>query len=1251
MQLEAVYGAPGRHLTPKEKRQAQHHGTQKTQPKDKQRQQKASKTLMMDKAKPMEFSLQDRWPTLTKSFSKREQLRRLDALTRKAPNQTSKDSLGPDTSFPWSWQPSKLGCKQLVRARGPQLEWNTPPMSRDGSREALPTASDDEEQSAKKHPADGSMQFSAASTFSSLAVWLPKLPQQRLAEHVYNRRRAGPAVSLQDISLATPITPSMPSKSPQRPVMKVAQDGQPDMPAESIPAPGDEEGSSSDNAQRLQPFPPSKPKQRMSKGSRAAKFAATNNTATAEQTKMATTTGGLARTNKGSHSCISFSDVDKNRNTAGSAWKSAARSEEHASNEMDGTGAGMRRSRSQPAFGSDGQRAGDFSQPTLSQLRKRECDKQATDAVIAGNKPTEEISVAFGDTVLAVRTTAKRGTVVIVPEATSCAEEENGSPSASDNDGPSNKRHLLHAPAVQIGRLVQERVSLKEQSARFGPSGARRSMQARSVTSERNDYLHELQQQLRAGLACCESMEDCTSKAASIIELFKASTSEVGAGKLGGASTKKGSDSKIQELRQREVRRRGKELQSEAKESVLMLGAANRVRKASIEVAAEDYDRDLFSPAGERRESALRKASLGMLDAKDNYFDEEDSWIEVFHKFKEDNQVHRDDMPKMVERLGLVPDKGWAEEVFGTVTKYTTIRLDEWIFFVRCYMKKQQQAFEQAFEDADADKSGFIDSEELAQLLRNFNIEPLKHVLAEVVEEVAEDSRGQINYRGFEIVMKLLRTREGFATQQFNNFMDVFLRFDRDASGEIDARELNAILNWLGYTFDESKTKGIIAEVDKDDSGKINQREFLACMRLVHDAEIRRVRKIMEDHDEDGSGELDTAELKALFHDLGYLPDDEAVFEAVRDAGLDEGDTSYDLSELIRVLMVYRSREGLSGSETSEIEEHFGEFEDGRSGEMNAIDIGKLLLQLGHSTAVHASRSAIAKVDPDCGKRLDLIEVKKLARMFREKDLQPIQENYLKYDPTGKGHVGPKEALLILVQAGCVNADGDIPRDVANSVEALTQLDLQAMLNVAMQYFRARRKAMRDHFGYTWAEVAQLKEMFRKYDEDNSGDIANRELMHLIEDAIPEMAHDRALRPKLLDVLRMVDRQGSGSVVFHEFLHLMRLLQEISDREKVTKEIAAVTDTGFSPQEVEEFRTLFLSHNEGIGALTVDHARAIIHMITPVGDKYAEEFRSIFYEMVTNEKCVADFPDFLRLVKRLLDMNFANLHSALNKAE
>merc|ERR1719235_2388274 len=109
-------------------------------------------------------------------------------------------------------------------------------------------------------------------------------------------------------------------------------------------------------------------------------------------------------------------------------------------------------------------------------------------------------------------------------------------------------------------------------------------------------------------------------------------------------------------------------------------------------------------------------------------------------------------------------------------------------------------------------------------LMNKLGIEPMKHVLDKVIEEVDENGTGDLDFDEFETVMDIFRKREGFAKEEYDEIFSLFQRFDRDNSGTMDSKEVHIALEWLGFSMKSEVVDALILEIDEDQSGQIDMK-------------------------------------------------------------------------------------------------------------------------------------------------------------------------------------------------------------------------------------------------------------------------------------------------------------------------------------------------------------------------------------------------------------------------------------------
>jgi len=629
---------------------------------------------------------------------------------------------------------------------------------------------------------------------------------------------------------------------------------------------------------------------------------------------------------------------------------------------------------------------------------------------------------------------------------------------------------------------------------------------------------------------------------------------------------------------------------------------------------------------------------------------------EGFRKFQDDHQLHRDDLPRALESIGITNSTlEWVDDVFDAITKFSTIGELEFLNFVQLYMKRQHQAYAEAFEKCDSDGSGYVEREELAALLKDLGVEPMNHVLLEVISEVDEDGQGSLDLGEFMKVMDIIRTRECFTKREYSGFLAVFNRFDQDGSGDMDTKELMNLLNWLGFTVDEREATEIVTEVDVDGTGDINEREFLICMRKVREREVVSIQEAFALCDDDGSGTINAKELDGTMRALGYVTDPQAVKDAIAEAGLDEDDDELDVSEFFRLLDIYRQREGLSADDIQQLEVAFHHYDKEKIGELSTLDVGKVLRYLGYPISYELQQTFIAKVDVDRSTKLQFAEMKKLLRMYRELEIEAIRDAY----DAGVAKAGIVTPGTLAEIVDMMELPGGMKPQVTVEESDITkdedgrnsQIEFLQFVQIVSRALREARAAFREDGGFTKKEVEELKVLFDVFDADGSADISNKELIRVIETLFPLVANDPTMRPKLLELLAEVDQDGNGSLDFSDFLQLMRQFNDLTERESAAKEQQAIDESGLTQQEVNDYREIFLENSETYGTrITLEETLIIFSRVCPLGDKNANDLATMFHNITgrnlksnAEPRDEADFADFLLLIKQMLNLNFAGI--------
>ncbi|CAH1267592.1 CALM1 [Branchiostoma lanceolatum] len=152
-------------------------------------------------------------------------------------------------------------------------------------------------------------------------------------------------------------------------------------------------------------------------------------------------------------------------------------------------------------------------------------------------------------------------------------------------------------------------------------------------------------------------------------------------------------------------------------------------------------------------------------------------------------------------------------------------------------------------------------------------------------------------------------------------------------------------------------------------------------------------------------------------------------------------------------------------------------------------------------------------------------------------------------------------------------------------------------------------------------QIAEFKEVFGLFDQDNSGSITTNELGEVMESLghKPELAELQASRRfnsnGLNDMINEMDHDGSGTIDFPEFLLVMSKKQQESDSEKEIREAFRVFDkdgNGFIT--ASELRVVMANLGEKLSDEEVDE---MIDEADSDGDGHInfEEFYTTMYKI------------------------------------
>lgn len=139
--------------------------------------------------------------------------------------------------------------------------------------------------------------------------------------------------------------------------------------------------------------------------------------------------------------------------------------------------------------------------------------------------------------------------------------------------------------------------------------------------------------------------------------------------------------------------------------------------------------------------------------------------------------------------------------------------------------------------------------------------------------------------------------------EQKSDIKEAFDLFDQSGVGVIDAKELKVAIRALGFEPKKEEIKKMIAEVDKDCTGKISYDDFVQLMtvKMAEKDSNEEILKAFRLFDDDDTGTISFKNLQRVAKELGENLTDEELKEMIDEADLD-GDGEVNQNEFLRIM-------------------------------------------------------------------------------------------------------------------------------------------------------------------------------------------------------------------------------------------------------------------------------------------------------------------------------------------------------------
>ncbi|KAG5682763.1 putative Calcium-dependent protein kinase 20 [Polypedilum vanderplanki] len=139
--------------------------------------------------------------------------------------------------------------------------------------------------------------------------------------------------------------------------------------------------------------------------------------------------------------------------------------------------------------------------------------------------------------------------------------------------------------------------------------------------------------------------------------------------------------------------------------------------------------------------------------------------------------------------------------------------------------------------------------------------------------------------------------------EQKNDIKEAFDLFDTSCTGVIDIKELKVAIRALGFEPKKEEIKKMIADIDKDRTGKLSYADFLSLMtvKMAEKDTKEEILKAFRLFDDDETGTISFKNLKRVAKELGENLTDEELQEMIDEADRD-GDGEVNKEEFLRIM-------------------------------------------------------------------------------------------------------------------------------------------------------------------------------------------------------------------------------------------------------------------------------------------------------------------------------------------------------------
>lgn len=550
------------------------------------------------------------------------------------------------------------------------------------------------------------------------------------------------------------------------------------------------------------------------------------------------------------------------------------------------------------------------------------------------------------------------------------------------------------------------------------------------------------------------------------------------------------------------------------------------------------------------------------------------------------------------------------------------------------------------FHDCDMDGSGLIDQGEFLGVLPKIGVKSRRCDLEKIYSEFVPGEEG-MHLPAFTACLQGSRLRKWFPKNDYLQLLALFRRFDADNEGFMLASKLVPAAVWLHTWVPEVKMQQLVADFDVGENGKISQQQFLDFIRACREAEVGTVRGWLERHEAlygAGVAALTTSALAGLFIILGAAPNPSALEEIMNAVNLP---STVTLDDVWDVVQLYRQREGLTLNEVEAVCETFKQYDTADEREISVAYLGEVARRLGFPVAPDEVLSFLGVLGMGVSSKACLSDLTKLVRLAVEDEFVELRHSFdAAVAQLGREWLTIAEAQQVLREKGVVGHAGIVPPFSDGELVNGENLN-QVGFTLAGSRIRERmRESFRARCFVSSDQAKMFEEMFAQYDVANKGYLSTRQLGALFTSLFPSI--DASIKGPLEELMTDVEVNCDGRLRFDRFLSVMHMVQDLQTCERLKIGRHLMQAARFEPGEVQDMQELFVACADYDRGISIDEVIRLLEAICDFPKAEWHLLEQTFDDVVGKQEMGAKtprliFPEFLFLMRYLVNMNFANI--------